>query len=585
MNDLEEIKQRIDLVDLIGQYVVLKKAGANYKGVCPFHQEKTASMMVSPQKQIWKCFGCGKGGDHYAFIMEAESLDFGDALRLLAQKAGVTLQSRTQADHRSAGDKERLYRINMLASKVFQKLLLGSAAGKGALEYLKKRTVTEQTIRDFGIGFAPSNFNLKNTILKHGVTVAELSKAGSPERFYNRIMFPIFDVLGNVIAFTGRALGDIQPKYLNSPETPLFNKSRVLYGLNFAKNSIKERDYVVLVEGQMDVVALHQGGVKQAVASSGTAITEKQIQTLSKYTSNFLLAFDSDKAGRDTTKKVIELLLYNDLVGKVVDFAPYKDAGELFEKAGIEEWKKRVKDAKEGVEWCFAQEIEAVGDMQFIENKKKVIKAMLPLLNLIKAETQLDHYVQRLAIATSSKAESVYSSIAKTSPNSKNQAKEQQNQTAPKNLTNEEQILAILLYFPELIKDILKEFGEVVWQSVDTTRIASELISCYNTEVQTTKVINQNQYFSTVKNRLDSQLAEKISSWQFWLTSSWPEINPGLAKELITEKMTLLSTKSYERHKENIAIRIRQAQEKGELSVVKELMKELNELTKSGGTS
>lgn len=579
MNEVEEVKQRTDIVDLISQYVVLKKAGANYKGVCPFHQEKTPSMMVSPQKQIWKCFGCGKGGDQFAFIMEAEHLEFGDALRMLAAKVGVTLQPRTQADHRSAGDKERLYRINMLASRVFQKLLLESSQGKEALDYLKKRTVTEQTIKEFGIGFVPNNFDLKSTMLKHGVILTELSRAGSPERFYSRIMFPIFDVLGNVIAFTGRTLGDLQPKYLNSPETDLFNKSRVIYGLNFAKAAIKEHDYVVLVEGQMDVVALHQGGVKQTVASSGTAITERQIQILSKYTNNFILAFDSDTAGQTTTKKVIELLLKNDLAGKVIDFSPYKDAGELFEKADLNAWKKATKASIEGVEWIVQQEVAAVEDINFVESKKRVIKAILPLLSLIQDESRLDHYVQRLALLTESKPESIYSAVEKAVGPTPNAAPIQ-NKKPPQNLTSEEQLLAILLYYPQLIKGIIKKFEEIVWQSADASRIASVVVSCYNTEVQTTKVINQNQFFSTVKNQLDSQLAEKISSWQFWLTSSWTNLTEEIGKELATEKMAQLSTKSYERNKENIATKIRLAQEKGDLETVKKLMNELNALTK-----
>lgn len=578
MNEIEEIKQRLDIVDLITQYVVLKKAGANYKGVCPFHQEKTPSMMVSPQKQIWKCFGCGKGGDQFAFIMEAEHLEFGDALRLLASKAGVTLQPRTQADHRASGNKERLYRINLLASRVFQKILLESPQGKTALNYLHGRSLTDATIKQFGIGFAPSGFNLQATMAKHGITASELAKAGSPERFYNRVMFPIFDVLGNVIAFTGRALGDIQPKYLNSPETELFNKSRVLYGINLAKRAIAERDYVVLVEGQMDVVALHQAGVTQAVASSGTAITERQIQILSKYTNNFLLAFDNDTAGRTTTKKVIELLLKNDLTGKVVDFAPYKDAGEMLEKADIETWKKAMKQAVEGVEWIIAQEVAAVEDIKFVENKKKVLKAVLPLLALIQDDSRLDHYVQRLALLTESKPESIYSAVERMG-DSAAPSSPASNQPAT-NLTSEEQLLAIILAYPNLLKKIHQAFTEIVWQSSDASRIAAVVSSCYNTEAKTNTVINTNQFFSTVKTQLDSQLAEKISSWQFWLTSSWTELNEDLAGELASEKMALLSTKSYERTKEAIATKIRLAQEKGDVATVKKLMSELNTLTK-----
>lgn len=593
LNEVEEIKQRLDIVDLINQYVVLKKAGANYKGVCPFHQEKTPSMMVSPQKQIWKCFGCGRGGDHYKFIMEAESLEFGDALRLLAQKAGVTLQPRTQAEHQSQDRKERLFRINSLASKVFQKLLWDPEMGRKAREYLKKRGLKDETIKEFVLGLAPRGFDLKKVMAKHEVNPSELQKAGSPERFYDRIMFPIFDVLGNVIAFTGRTLGDGEPKYLNSPETPVFNKSRVLYGLNFAKGALKDKNYVVLVEGQMDVVALNQAGVKNVVASSGTAITETQLLILSKYTTNFMLAFDNDTAGKQTTRKVIELLLKNDLNNKVINFGEFKDAGELFEKSSSS-WPVAVKAAKEGVDWLLDEEVMLAGPMNFVENKKKVIKALLPLLSLIQDETRLDHYVQRVALATESKPESVYAAIEKV------QAK--QAETAPPtvsakraavNLTNEEQFLAIVLYQPQLLVENEKVFAEIVWQSVDADRIAKAIGKCYDDK---TLVTNQSRFLSLVKTHLDSQpvekigsyspdssqkLSDKVDSWLFWITQTWPEFNEQLGKELLSEKIGQLTSRKYEQKKELLANSIRRAQEKGDLTEIKKLMSELSELAKN----
>src|SRR3989344_6469189 len=370
-NEIEEVKQRLDLVELVGQYVTLKKAGANYKASCPFHQEKTASLMVSPEKQIWKCFGCGRGGDHYKFIMEAEHLEFGDALRLLAQKAGVTLQPRTRAEYETRDKKETLYAINNLAARVFQTILQEKEGGQTAKKYLLGRGITPETIKKWWLGYAPRGFDLKSYMLKKGYLATDLATSGSPERFYDRIIFPIFDVLGNVIGFTGRALGEIQPKYLNSPETPLYNKSRLLYGLNFAKAAIKQKDYLVLVEGQMDVLALHQAGIQQTIASSGTAITETQIELLSKYTQNFLLAFDNEDACRITTRKVIEMLLRKDLNGKVIDFGKFKDAGELFAQEPTA-WAKAAKEAKESVEWWLNLEISKTGNLDYLENKKKV---------------------------------------------------------------------------------------------------------------------------------------------------------------------------------------------------------------------
>ena len=635
-NEIEEIKQRLDLVELVGQYVTLKKAGANYKAQCPFHQEKTASLMVSPEKQIWKCFGCSLGGDIYKFVMQVEHLEFGDALRLLAQKAGVVLQSRTRSEYQTQDIKSSIYQINRACAKVFQTILLERDAGKSALEYLKKRGINVETIKQFQIGYAPKGFDLRGLLLKNNFVAAYLVKAGSPERFYDRIMFPIFDVLSNPVGFTGRILGEGEPKYLNSPETPIFNKSRVLYGLNLAKAAFKEKNYVILVEGQMDVVALHQAGVTNAVASSGTAITETQLVTLSKYTPNFLLAFDNDTAGKATTRKVIEMLLRLDLNSKVVDFGAigrspnsersddfgaigrspnsersddfgqYKDAGELFEK-NKDAWAPAVKEASEGVEWWIAGEIAVAGQLDFIENKKKVIKAMLPILGLITDPTRLDHYAQRLALAVGVKTDSVYESIRKAQQLSaishqpiadseafRGQQSDDSRKPIAVMLTNEEQFLALAIARPALIVERKKDFEEVVWQSVETTTIAETLKKLYT---DTTLVKSPTQFLSKVRHTLgpnlegkisgtlsnsSPSLVEKIDSWQFWVSGEWPELTDETAKGLIDEKISRLATKRYDLKKENLARAIKRAQEAGDINEVKKLMGQLSELTKEG---
>lgn len=573
MNEVEEVRQRLDIVDLISQYVTLKKAGANYKGVCPFHQEKTPSLMVSPQKQIWKCFGCGKGGDHFSFVMEAEHLEFGDALRLLAQKAGVTLKPRTQAEHQSQGRKDSLYRINELASRIFEKILWETKDGQVAQNYLKKRGLDDKTIKDFRLGFAARNISVKDLMLKKGVPSADLEKAGSPDKFFERIIFPIFDVMGHVIGFTGRTLGDAQPKYLNSPETPLFNKSRILYGLNFAKAAIKERDAVILVEGQFDVVTLHHHGIANAVASSGTAITEGQLQILSKYTQNFLLAFDNDSAGINTTKKVIEMLLAADLNARVVDFGKFKDADELL-VADPARWAVQEKAAKEAIDWLIDQAIVEIVDLKQIEDKKKVLKAVLPSLKLLNDPARLDYAAQRLSTRLGLSVDSVYASIAKVKSGSGVLSPPA---AAPAALTNEEQILTILLNRPGLIANVAKALDQVSWRSTDAETIARELQKCYTDKAL---VSNQTQFLSQVKNRLDSQIAQKIDSWMFWLSRQWEDLTDATAGELIDEKLALLSTRARENQKTDLAQAIKAAQETGDIAGVKKLMDELNKLTK-----
>lgn len=574
MDEIEEVKSRTDLVELVGSYVQIKKAGANYKATCPFHQEKTASLMVSPQKQIWKCFGCGKGGDAFKFVMETEHLEFGDALRMLAKKANVTLKPKTDAEFQSQSRKDRLFRVNALSAKIFEKILWEHPQGKLALDYLKKRGLSEETIKKFNLGLASRAMNVRNLMLQKGVLSGDLSAAGNPEKFFDRIMFPIQDVLGNVVGFTGRALGDAQPKYLNTPETQVYSKSRVLYGLNHAKKTIVEKDQVILVEGQMDVVALHQAGITNAVASSGTAITETQLMILSKYTQNFLLAFDSDEAGQATTRKVIEMLLKLDLNSRVVSFLPYKDAGEMFEKDPTS-WPKTLSEAAEGFDWCLEREVQRNVPLSFIENKKKVIKALLPVVALIIDPTRLDYVINHLSKVLEVRPESLYESLKKYQHPEQAASQGDTKQSRTSNLTAEEQLLALVLGYPTILDAGLKSFDEIVWQSVEAKEIADSVKTCYNDKAL---VKNQSLFSSKVKNSIKTQAADKIDSWQFWLTSTWPEINDKLALDLYEDKIQLLSNKKREAEKENLALKIRQAQEKNDIEAIKKLMQQLTKM-------
>lgn len=579
MNELEEIKQRINVVDLVGQYVTLKKAGANYKGVCPFHGEKTPSLMVSAEKQIWKCFGCSRGGSIFDFVMEAEHLEFGDALRLLAQKAGVTLQSKTQAEYQTGDRKERLYRINMFMARVYHQLLLDRPEGAEALKYLESRGLKRETIENFRIGLAPRQNPAVQLAAKRGILPPELQRAGSPERFFDRIIFPIFDILGNVIAFTGRSLGEAQPKYLNTPETALFTKGRTIYALNFAKAAIKEKDYVVLVEGQMDVVALHQAGVVQTVASSGTAITETQLQILSRYTPNVVIAFDGDAAGVQATKKVIELLLKLDLNGKVISFAPFKDAADFLQK-NPDGWSEIVKTAAESLDWLVADAITQVSDVQFIENKKKVLKLLAPTLMLVTDSARRDYYVQKLAAALGMKPAAVTEALAKPSPGERPpRLAEPTRPTSVKavlpRLTNEEQLLAIVLASPESLKGNERLLKSVVWQSSEAQTIAEATQTCYNDKALPK---TSAQFLSAVKTHLDSPLADKLDRWQFWISETWPQFSPELAGELLTEKFGQVSTLEREQRKDTLAAEIKRAQEQGDIKKIKELLGTLSKL-------
>ena len=288
MSVIDEVKQRIDIVDVIGQYASLTKAGRTFRGLCPFHSEKHPSFFVYPEQQSWHCFGaCNTGGDVFSFIMKKQGIDFGEALRLLAQRAGVTIPSKFEPE---AEGKERLYQANQAAAQYFHNLLLNSPAGEKAKNYVASRGVSPKTVTDFQLGFSLNSWEaLKQHLMERGYTENELLTTGlitesergeTHDRFRNRLMFPILDSRGRITGFGARALDDSLPKYLNSAQTPLFDKSSSLYGINLAQAAIRQQNLAVIVEGYMDVITAHQNGFNNVVASMGTAVTEKQVNIL-----------------------------------------------------------------------------------------------------------------------------------------------------------------------------------------------------------------------------------------------------------------------------------------------------------------
>lgn len=315
MSTIDDIKQRLDIVDVISSYLKLEKAGRNFKALCPFHQEKTPSFFIFPDRQSWRCFGCGAGGDLFSFVMKKEGTDFGETLKTLADKAGVSLERKKEAVESKSTD--RLYQINETAAQYYHDLLLRAPAAEGARDYAtKKRGLTSKTIDEFQLGFSPGE-GLKKHLLERGYNEKELlsvrllgEKDGRTYDFFrHRLMFPIKDIKGRVVGFGARALDDSMPKYLNSPQTAIFDKSSILYAIDRAKGAIKEKGLVVIVEGYMDVITAHQYGFTNVVASMGTALTEKQIKVLKGLTRSFAFALDPDIAGDAATLRAIEVAL------------------------------------------------------------------------------------------------------------------------------------------------------------------------------------------------------------------------------------------------------------------------------------
>lgn len=354
---IEEIREKNDIVDVISQYVSLKKKGSSYFGLCPFHNEKSPSFSVSREKQMYYCFGCGQGGNVYTFLMEYNRLSFVEALQELARRAGVELpeEEQTPEEKRQSDMRVVLKEMNKKAAVYFH-YLLKSSRGEHALSYLKNRGISDAMIQHFGLGYADMyRDDLYQYLKKQGYTDYQMKESslvtidtvkGSYDKFFNRVIFPIMDVNQRVIGFGGRVMGDGQPKYLNSKETLLFDKGRNLYGLNYAKRT--KESAIILCEGYMDVISLHQAGFTNAVAPLGTAFTSNQAMLLKRYTDEVILSFDSDEAGIKAALRALPILRENGLRGRVLSMKPFKDPDELIKAEGREGYQKRLEESEAG---------------------------------------------------------------------------------------------------------------------------------------------------------------------------------------------------------------------------------------------
>lgn len=396
----EEIRARLSVEDVVGQYVELKRAGRNLKGRSPWGVDKTPSFMVSPEKGIWHDFSANKGGDIFAFVMEVEGIGFREALEKLAGQAGVDLSKYSGGDKNVARKKLRAREALALATKYYQACLMRS---KTVCEYVfYKRNLNRGTVKEFRIGYAPASGKaLVNVLKKRGFDENELDSAGLLNRFKgdmfrDRMMVPFIDTTGNVIGFTARIIGKGEPKYLNTPETLLFNKSRFIFGLYQAKEAIRRNGYVVIVEGNMDVISSHQAGVKEAVATSGTAMTEQHLKALANLTSDIRLAYDGDEAGVRATERAI--MLAGDLgidLTVISDYHGAKDPDELIQK-DPKLWQEAVNKSEPAVDWLLKKYEESV-DLSSVMGKKKYSDIALKMLGYIKDEVEKASYEEKVA--------------------------------------------------------------------------------------------------------------------------------------------------------------------------------------------
>nr|WP_235603235.1 DNA primase [Thermoanaerobacter sp. YS13] len=397
---IERVIEANDIIDVISEYVELKKAGKEFKGLCPFHREKTPSFMVSQEKQVYHCFGCNASGNVVTFIMDIENLTFKEAIEFLADRVGITLEEieLTEKEYQKKKLIDEIYKINKLAAMYFYNKLF-SEEGRQALVYIRKRGLTEATIKKFGIGYSPPQGNgLLNFLKEKGYTESFLVKAGLLsqknnryyDRFRNRMMFPIIDVKGNIIGFGGRSIDDSLPKYLNTPETEVFKKGKNLFAINFAKKT--QQDKFIIVEGYMDAISLHQAGIDCAVASLGTALTEDQARLIKRYKRNVVIAYDADEAGISAALRGLDILDELNLNIKVLTIPHGKDPDEFIKKKGVEAFNQLIENADSLIEFkakVYRKNLDLDNPQDRIIYVKKIAKDIAKLSDEVKREVYI----------------------------------------------------------------------------------------------------------------------------------------------------------------------------------------------------
>ncbi|MBU4047893.1 DNA primase [bacterium] len=404
---LEEIRNRCDIIDIISEYVHLKPAGKGFKGLCPFHGEKTPSFMVSPEKQLFHCFGCGEGGNVFNFLMKYEKLSFFEAVKMLAKKSGVSLPVDEEKENFLNREKEILYKLNNLAANYYRECLFRTNQGKKVINYFKKRGINDTSVELYRLGYAPPGWDaLTNFLKKKGYTYEELIKAGLIKKskiegkyidyFRDRIIFPIFHLSGRVIGFGGRVLDDSLPKYINSPETLVYNKGSNLYNLNFAKEDIRKKNCIIIVEGYTDVLITQQYEFNNVVASLGTALTTKQIDLIKRFTDTVLIAYDADSAGNMATLRSLDLLVKAGLGIKVLALPQGYDPADFLIKKGRTPFQNLIDRSLSLIDYKLKL-LYSNYSIKTIEGKVKVIKEILPTLSVIGNEVELRAQTKKIS--------------------------------------------------------------------------------------------------------------------------------------------------------------------------------------------
>jgi len=568
-SDIEEIKSRLNIVDVVGSYIKLEKAGINYRARCPFHNEKSASFFVSPSRQLWHCFGgCNEGGDIFKFVMKIEGVDFVDALKILADKAGVALKKESEDWKKMKNERQVLIDLLERSSKFYSAQLEKSKTGKEAVEYLLKRGMRLETIKDWRLGYAPDTWTgLADYLIGQGFKREDIVSGGLGikkdsakffDRFRSRIMFPILDLNSQVSGFTGRIFKlEDEAKYLNTPNTLLYDKSRALYGIDKAKLEVRQKDFCVLVEGNVDCIMSHQAGIKNCIAVSGTALTPLHLGIIKRYSSNLVLAFDMDLAGNNATKKGIDLAIKNGFNVKVISMVAEKDPADIILLEGEEKWRDLVNSAKPINEFYFELAFKNRNPEVF-EDKKKIIAELLPVLKKIDNNIEQSHWIENMSQRLRIKDEDIRTEMKKV--------KVEENNIPEKEVINikekktrremlEEDILSLTLLEPAKASELTEEMIEVF------SPIAKEV-------------------FLKIKKNEDLGVSD-YSSYILIRSELMKEVEDLIVNEEWNKCLTELQSLIKKQERDRLTQEIKSKEKEGAFADVKELLLKFNKLIKN----
>jgi DNA primase len=592
-SQVDEIKNRLDIVEIISEYIPnMKQAGGNWKALCPFHNEKTPSFMVSRDKQIWHCFGCGEGGDVISFVQKIENMEFPEALKILAKRAGVVLRYEEKS---LTNQKTKILDILEAAAKFYHHNLLNSTEAAAAREYLfKKRGLIEETIEKFFLGFAPNSWDAtikflrgkgytEKDIFLAGLTVKKERGSGFYDRFRARIMFPIFDTHDNAVGFTARLMPEDEKKenaggkYVNTPQTLVYDKSRVIYGLNFAKQEIKKENLTVMVEGNMDVIASHQSGAQNVVASSGTAMTVEQVNLLKRYSPNLAISFDADLAGNTAATRGIDVALREGINIKVIMLSPEigKDPDDYIKK-DPNLWREVIANSMAFMDYYIKKTLNSL-DLRRVEDKKKAAQTLLFQLTKIPDKVEQTFYLEKLANILGVSEQVLRESMPQKKSAVENKVKLHEN----KNLFGEknrakllaERFLALLLKYPQNLKYSVDYLEPFMLPDELFREIYKTLILYYNKAVDKDGI-------SLISDEIIRSLGNKkhINVMVLLADRDFANFGDEEIKEEILKNAKALRENYILAERKYLEGEMRKAEEQGDLGAVQKLVEEFNKL-------